>query len=286
MSDPLLIDLTLGAPGLASPRRLDQASALGLDIVVHTAGSPLGGKPNQDGVGVYVCGRQRVVVAVADGLGGHIGGDRASQTLLDALRESVRSTVEADGALRAAVLDGIEHADARIRALGLGSGTTVVAAIVDGGGMRTVHAGDSAALLCGQRGRLKQLTISHSPVGYGIESGLLDAEDAMSHHRRHLISNAVGVGDLRVELGPILEAAPRDTLVLASDGLWDNLRVAEVVEIVRRGPLLEAGDRLAREATSRMAGQDDELAGKPDDLSFVLLRRVGHQQAKGSSEVS
>ncbi|MGI9590762.1 MAG: PP2C family protein-serine/threonine phosphatase, partial [Myxococcota bacterium] len=79
-------------------------------------------------------------------------------------------------------------------------------------------------LLIGQRGRVKLQTVDHSPVGFAVEAGLLDADAALHHEDRHIISNFVGGADLRIEMGSGLHLAERDTLCLASDGLADNLR--------------------------------------------------------------
>jgi serine/threonine protein phosphatase PrpC len=64
-----------------------------------------------------------------------------------------------------------------------------------------------------------------------------------------------------------------DTIVIASDGLWDNLFSDEIIEIVRQGPLAQVGRRLARSTRQRMFMAEDNVPSKPDDLSFVLYRR-------------
>ena len=73
---------------------------------------------------------------------------------------------------------------------------------------------------------------------------MLDEDEAMYHAERHLISSMVGMADMRVEVGPVVKLALRDTLVVGSDGLFDNLFVREIVELVRKGPLQKAGRQL------------------------------------------
>ena len=82
----------------------------------------------------------------------------------------------------------------------------------------------------------------------------------------------IGSGDMRVEIGPRLTLAPRDTVVVASDGLFDNLQVQEIVAIVRSGPLLAAATELATKCRARMLEFSEQRPHKPDDLSFVLYR--------------
>jgi len=118
--------------------------------------------------------------------------------------------------------------------------------------VRPYHVGDSQILLIGQKGKIKLLTKSHSPVGYAVEAGVLDEEQAMHHEERHLISNAIGSREMYIEIGSALEMAPRDTLVVATDGLGRNL---------------------AGRCRTRMVEPEEGQPSKPDDLSFILYRR-------------
>jgi len=139
--------------------------------------------------------------------------------------------------------------------------------------MRAYHAGDSMVLVTGQRGRIKWLTIPHSPVGYAVEAGLLDRGDALHHEDLHLVSNLLGGQGMRIELGASLELSPRDTVVLASDGLSDNLHLDEIVDRVRKGPLCQAVAALAALGRQRMAASAEGVPSKPDDLTFIAIRR-------------
>ncbi|MBK8976203.1 MAG: protein phosphatase 2C domain-containing protein [Planctomycetes bacterium] len=241
-------------------------------IAVFTRRSPAKDAGNEDGAFVLALADGRSLVAVADGVGGYAGGARASAAALTALERAVCEAVERGAELRDGVLDGFESADREVRALGIGAGTMLCCATVENGALRLFHVGDSAALVTGQRGRLKHLTVMHSPVGYAVEAGLLDADEAIHHADRHLVSNAVGLGDMRIEIGPLLRMAPRDTLVLASDGLWDNLRVDEVVRIARSGALVKVAGELQGRARERMLGTGGGEPAKPDDLVFVVFR--------------
>ena len=144
---------------------------------------------------------------------------------------------------------------------------------VQDGKMRAYHAGDSMVLVTGQRGRIKWQNIPHSPVGYAVEAGLLDRGDALHHEDLHIVSNLLGLKDMRIELGPPVTLAARDTLILASDGLSDNLHSEEIVESIRKGPLRRAGETLATLGRKRMDSPERDAPSKPDDLTFVLLRQ-------------
>jgi serine/threonine protein phosphatase PrpC len=100
----------------------------------------------------------------------------------------------------------------------------------------------------------------------------MNEEDAIHHEQRHVISNVIGSEQMRIEIGPPIEMARRDTLVLASDGLLDNLLPGEIVEIVRSGPLNVAVSDLVTEAHRRMTSQNSSAPSKPDDLTVIAYR--------------
>jgi serine/threonine protein phosphatase PrpC len=154
--------------------------------------------------------------------------------------------------LRTAILNGIEQANRAVSELGVGAATTLAIVEISGGVARSYHVGDSMILAVGQRGRVKLQTVSHSPVGYAVEAGMLDEAEALHHEDRHLVSNFIGSAEMRIEIGPPLNLAERDTLLLASDGLFDNLYNDEIIERTRKGPLEQVVRSLAGECRQRM----------------------------------
>jgi serine/threonine protein phosphatase PrpC len=227
--------------------------------------------PNEDALVLIPCGDDAAVLVVADGLGGGRAGKEASRLAVQMLREAVES-VPAER-LREAILGGIESANQAILDLALGAATTVAVAEIQGDTMRSYYVGDSMILVCGQRGKVKFQSVAHSPVGYAVEAGLIDESEAVHHEDRHIVSNVVGTAEMRIEIGPTIELAPRDTVVLASDGLADNLYNEEIVEQVRKGPLLKAANALAAVVQGRMTNPSGERPHKPDDLTYILFRR-------------
>jgi serine/threonine protein phosphatase PrpC len=213
------------------------------------------------------------VLAVADGLGGQPKGGSASRIAVECLKRNVGRTGSEGSAVRAAILDGVEEANRRVLELGIGAGTTLAAVEIVLDTLRPYHVGDSEILVVGQRGLVKLQTVSHSPVGYAVEAGMLDGDEALHHGDRHLVSNLVGSSEMRIEVGSPLELAPRDTLLLATDGLCDNLPLHEIVDTIRAGPLERAAASLAEVASRRMDRPVEGQPSKPDDLTFILYRR-------------
>lgn len=242
------------------------------NVALYSSRSPDKESPNEDAAGVLATGPDSAVIAVADGVGGAPAGSRASASAIECVLYAVQQAMRDEQDLRHGILNGFDEANEKILSLGLGAATTLTAVEINGCEVRAFHVGDSFMLITGQRGKVRLQTIPHSPVGYGVESGLLDEKDAMYHEERHLISNAVGAADMRIDVGSPYDLAPRDTLVLSTDGLSDNLHTAEIVECVRAGQLLTAAARLAEMATKRMEGAQTGLPSKPDDLTFLIFR--------------
>lgn len=241
-------------------------------VCVRSRKSPEKTTPNEDAAAVIPIGRQGLVVAVADGVGGTPAGREASHQAMRCLSDTLAlDDVEVDR-LRHAILDAFDHANREILALGRGAATTLVAAEIVSGQMRSYHVGDSELITVGQRGLIKSRVVPHSPTGFAVEAGLLDEDEAVSHDQRHILFNVIGAQDMRVEMGGSLKLAVRDTVLLASDGLLDNLFVDEIVEIVRKGPLSAAADRLMEKASARMLDGASKQPSKPDDLTVVLYR--------------
>jgi serine/threonine protein phosphatase PrpC len=242
-------------------------------VCVRSLRSPDKTTPNEDAAAVIQVGEDSLVLAVADGVGGAPGGREAAGAAIETLRRVLTGVPSEEPQLRPAILDAVEDANKTVQQLARGAATTLVVAELSATRLRSYHVGDSELLAVGQRGRIKQRVVPHSPTGFAVEAGLLDQNEAVQHDQRHVLFNAIGSPDMRVEIGPALQLAERDTVLLATDGLFDNLFLYEIVETIRSGPLDVAADRLVERARARMAGEGSaEHPCKPDDLTIVLFR--------------
>lgn len=244
---------------------------------VFSQRSPTKSTPNEDATAVISIDDETAVFAVADGCGGMRGGEQASSVAIHCLAESLsgvsRGSESMGGEIRMAILEGIENANRSIQNLRIGAACTLAVAEFHRGVVRTYHVGDSVLLLMSNRGKIRYQSICHSPVGFAVEAGFLEPCQAMHHEERHVVSNIVGDPRMRIEMGPTLEMAARDTLLLASDGLFDNLTTGEVVSGMRTGRLASKLKNLTDLALSRMAEATKDLPSKPDDLSVIGIRR-------------
>jgi serine/threonine protein phosphatase PrpC len=261
----LWVDESMGEP--------EHLPLAGGHVALFTARGPDKDGPNEDAAAVVAAGEDLAVLLIADGMGGQPAGQSASKAALQAIIASIREADPSELSLRGAILDGFERANRAVKALGVGAGTTLVACEIAGDTVRPYHVGDSSILVVGQRGKLKLQSVAHSPVGYAVESGLLDESEALHHDDRHLVSNVIGDSSMRIEIGSPLQLARHDTVLLATDGLLDNVRAEEIVEAVRCGPLEQAARSLSQQGLQRMLEPASGNPSKPDDLTCLLYRR-------------
>jgi len=255
----------------------------GGEACVFTTPSPDKDTPNEDAAALLPFDDEGGILVVADGVGGYRLGSAASAATVHALQTSLEKRAQQDIQLRTAVLDGIENANQAVLDLGVGAATTLALLEIQDNQVRPYHIGDSQVVIAGQRGKVKAQTVSHSPVGFAIEAGVLNEKEAMHHEDRHLVSNVIGTSDMRIEVGAVQKLSLRDTVVLGSDGLFDNLHVAEIVEIIRKGPLREGVQRLAELCRQHMEEPLEGRPSKPDDLTIVAFRLKTPRRGRSAS---
>ena len=245
----------------------------GGQVVAYTCRDPYKETENEDTVAVLPYGPGAAVLVVADGAGGLPAGKRASLTAVNTLADSLQVAMDKTTLLRTAILNGIEAANLAVLALANGSATTLTVITIEGRLARSYQIGDSEAIVIGQRGLVKLQTTAHSPTGFAVEAGFLDEREALHHAERHLVSNFIGTTDMRIDVGAAVELSDRDTVLVASDGLMDNVHVDEIIECVRKGPIHDAVTAVVAVAEQRMKNAVDGEPSKPDDLSLILFRK-------------
>ena len=250
-----------------------EINVAGGSAVAYTARDPGKETENEDTTAIIPYGPGAAVLVVADGAGGLPAGKRASLTAVTTLAASLQAAMDKTMLLRTAILNGIETANEAVLGLANGSATTMTVITIEGLVARSYQIGDSEAIVVGQRGLIKLQTTAHSPTGFAVEAGFLDHREALHHEERHLVSNFLGMSDMRIDVGAGIELRPRDTMVVASDGLTDNVHLDEIIENVRTGQLLDSARSLVDLATSRMARRRSGQPSKPDDLSLILFRK-------------
>ncbi len=204
------------------------------------------------------------IYVVADGMGGHVAGEVASQEAVQALRDAYAAPGTTDD-----VRQAVRLANGAVWKRGTddpsyrGMGTTVTAvAVVDDDKLAVANVGDSRTYLL-RDGELVQLTEDHSFVQEAVRSGQLTRSQAESHPRRSQLTRALGVGDdVEVDVD-VLEPRTGDRLLLCSDGLWDEVG-DEVISMV----LSNHDD--PKEAASKLVLWAKEAGGR-DNITVIVL---------------
>lgn len=204
---------------------------------------------------------------VADGLGGHVAGRRASELGVGVFVETVAA--EGEDAPLALLRSAFSQANHAIRSLAAvdphlrGMGTTLAALWLRDGEALVAHAGDSRLYLF-RSGALHALTMDHSLVGERVARGELTTEQARIHPSRHVITRAVGVLDSVAPDVASLRPHKGDVFVLCSDGISSQLTDDEI-----RDCLLESPTDLAR--ASRELVDLANARGGEDNATVVLV---------------
>jgi PPM family protein phosphatase len=202
--------------------------------------------------------------AVADGMGGHLGGEVASRLAIETLHVQFihrRGTLaEQVREANRAVYERSTH-DPSVA----GMGTTLTAVVVDGDRIRLAHVGDSRAYLF-RAGELRALTEDHTLVQRMVERGEVTSDEASVHPQRNVLTRVIGTEpDVVVDEG-LIDLAFGDRVLLCSDGLTAMVTDEDIASILRESsdPRV-AVDRLVRAAND---------AGGVDNVTVVLLDAV------------
>jgi protein phosphatase len=217
-------------------------------------------------------------LAVADGMGGHAAGEVASTLALSlALRFSQQgsrwfvSIGESEATILTARLEEIvrsvdqaivNQASERPSQSGMGTTLTVLVAVGDCGFV--CHVGDSRAYLLRQ-GHLVRITRDHTVAQEMVDAGLLDAEEMVAHHGSQVLTQAMGRGDLAIEMHTF-NIQDGDRLLLTTDGLTDPLRDSEIEQILMAGDCRDACDRLVERSLA--AGSRDNVTAVVADVEI------------------
>lgn len=235
---------------------------------------------NQD---AYAVDNEHQLWIVADGMGGHVGGDIASRLAVDSVLQTVKlraedwDRVETSHEGEHVLVEAVETANHSIRAYAMehptyyGMGTTIVVLKMFAHlpGMAIVaHAGDSRAYRIRDH-ELAILTRDHSMVQEQIDLGLLRPEEAEHHPLRHILTKALGIEPRVQPAVQTFTVQPTDRFLLCTDGLTkmlDDLDIAKIIETTcAKGEAL--CQALISEANAR---------GGEDNITVVLIEPQDH----------
>ncbi len=209
---------------------------------------------------------------VADGVGGHREGHKASQLSARIVARDLMGQIytpflqvdpiEPDKPIQDILGEAVQTANRQVRTTIPGSGTTLTAVFVSGNRLYVAHVGDTRAYLFRDKeSPAELLTVDHSVVQRLQDEGQITAEEASIHPKRNVICRAVGQGD-KLDVDTSSVALPRPCqLLLCTDGLWGVVHGQRIQEVVTAAATpQQACDELVGAALD---------AGGPDNISIV-----------------
>lgn len=209
--------------------------------------------------------------AVADGMGGHQGGEVASNLALERLERATDGGSDLADVVREANRAVFEQA-AQDPGLA-GMGTTLTAVRVQDERLHLAHVGDSRMYLL-RDGRLERITRDHTVVEQLVDQGRMSAEDAKIHPQRSILTRALGVDeDIQVDESDV-DVRPGDRVLLCSDGLTGMVDEDRILSILTDTPDPQAACGALIEAANQAGGQDNITAVVLDVLDEEELSPV------------
>ncbi len=244
------------------------------------------GRKRQRNEDSYLVNDKLRLYIVADGMGGHAGGEFASKIAVSTVEEIITGDDRSKSGVPAhTFLDNDEQTegddleqdrlrDAILRAGNMiarratedpelrGMGTTATVMFFMQDKAYIAHVGDSRAY-CVRSGKITQITEDHSLVHEQLKSGLITEEEARTHQLKNIITRSVGVQE-EVEIDTVVwKAQPGDTYLLCSDGLSNMVGDQEMQDVINRLELEPAARELIDLANE---------AGGEDNITLILVR--------------
>ena len=198
----------------------------------------------------YIC-IEPDVFAVADGMGGHAGGEVASKLLVDEVKNSLLDNRA--GCNQGTLQQIIQKANNKILAKAAtntalnGMGTTASIVFIDDTEITWAHIGDSRIYLL-HGDKFTQMTTDHSLVEMWVENGTITQEEAQFHPQKNILTRAVGVNtDIEVDTGKF-SCQSEDIILLATDGLTNMVSNDKIKQILLDTGIENKADCLISEA--------------------------------------
>jgi protein phosphatase len=244
-------------------------------IIIGAASDPgMKRKENQDSHAVFrppagTAHKKGILLALADGMGGHAGGSIASKLAVDTLIQTYYDDTGSSipEALEKSVLAAnqkvLEKSRSDLDVQGLG--TTLTAVVFQGAGWYYAHVGDSRGYSIFAN-RITQFTEDHSYVASLVKAGVISAEEARTHPEGNIITRAIGFQeDLKVDTSPTPARIHKDQFILlCCDGLYKEVPEQEILATV-----YASGDP---DAISKKLIEKANANGGHDNITVVVAR--------------
>lgn len=226
---------------------------------IYCSSEPVGSLPN--------------LFIVADGLGGHKGGDIASKLAIthfcdhiinehgSAAADEIKDNFLDILASAAHAANKAVFSQAEMNTELYGMGTTLTACTITDGKCIIVHIGDSRAYSIAN-GKIKQLTNDHSYVSEMVKAGQITQKEAQKHPNRNILTKVLGIDSEMSADGYVFETEPGSVILLCSDGLYNMVKENKITDLINNTQT-EPAEALVEAANK---------AGGKDNISVVVVK--------------
>lgn len=201
---------------------------------------------------------------VCDGAGGHSNAAEASYLVGETIVQYARTHKPDDFQL----IELIEQANDNVLNSFKGAYTTLSMCFLYKGLIRSYSVGDSEVQYTNHSAEVLYNNIPHSPVGHAVEAGIISQEESLDHQERNIVNNLMGDEVLRIEACSKFKLKKSHTVIVGSDGIFDNLTHDELSSILCGQRFSSAFKELTQYCINR-----DESWRKDDDVSFIIIQQ-------------
>ncbi len=217
-----------------------------------------------DDVLFFYGGEDYCLFGVCDGAGGHPNAAEASYLVGETILQYARSHRPEEFQL----VELIETANDHVLKEHSGAYTTLSLCFIHNDMIRSYSVGDSEVQYINQDSEVLYNNIPHSPVGHAVEAGIISQEESLDHKERNIVNNLMGDEVLRIEACSKFKIKKAHTIIVGSDGIFDNLTHDELSSILARRSFSSKFKELSEYCIAR-----DESWRKDDDISFIIVQQ-------------
>ncbi|MCL1996024.1 MAG: Stp1/IreP family PP2C-type Ser/Thr phosphatase [Defluviitaleaceae bacterium] len=208
---------------------------------------------------------------VADGMGGHLGGDVASKTSIVSFYDYISNNPCPKDNILDFLIEGTKQSNAHVYEKSRndekfrGMGTTFTSLCIFNNKGYVTHIGDSRLYLINNNG-MKLLTVDHSFVNELVQSGKITPKDALYHPKRHILTRALGTEPYVVVDGFVFDVNPLDRILICTDGLTNMIEEEYIEKVIQTNTIENAVDILVLLANEN---------GGTDNITSILIEIEG-----------
>jgi len=220
---------------------------------------------NQDSLAIFEI-EDSIILVIADGMGGTVNGEKASQYICEQLKDLLGRYKKGD-ILDWMIVDALEQANQKVLNLKHECGSTATCVLIKNNLARFYNIGDSGQFLYNSKKKLLYKGVEHSLVGYGMQAGLIKSREGQEIVEDSILLNGVGFENMKIELSKEYRLRKNDLIILCSDGFFQFFNEFDPDIDYLYGKFLGRGKKL-------LSLIKDDGIEVLDDCTYLLYRHI------------